>query len=314
MSYVGTLFLYFKPIFMIPNEVLSQQMHVKPLKEGEIAVFKLIGAGEIDPTTKRPRTKSFYNIQGEEDVFDRFAKKIVRIANVVGYTPISKDGETKYIPRSEDIIVDYTNTFQCTHQNQETYQFLMRSNKNAKNPYADPNVEKTFYLANSNTVARETNDLDSILINIESVVMTANQDQMKPVFREILPQVDFDKLGTQQMRARLRSMVKSGYHQARRVGKALKIQSTQVKDIQNMINIYDARDARYLLWDEDKNQWFFNDNAVTPIMEVDRDLEPVLALASFLKTKKGEEISRALVMLMENKINIEKAAKSAVDA
>lgn len=125
------------------NEVLSKEMRIKPLKEGEKAVFKLLNAFTLEKGREEPTCPEVVQISDKEFVWDPFAGQNVMIGNVVGVKAvreaggaikINEQGAAMMIPETKK--PEFIKGF-CTlsHMESDQYAFMMRSKKNKDNIY-----------------------------------------------------------------------------------------------------------------------------------------------------------------------------------
>ena len=69
------------------NQVLSPIMQVKPLEEGQVAIYRLQGSGKLHPKTKRPMNPSGLTLKGKTVVLDKQTRSPVTLLNVAAYDP-----------------------------------------------------------------------------------------------------------------------------------------------------------------------------------------------------------------------------------
>lgn len=120
------------------NEILSKEMRVEPLKEGETREFVLIRAGIFSPNTNKPAIPRGHLLPGQAPVVDPF-DKITRtklIQNVVAWDPITKPGEkTTFNPIIQPVNFPSTGRLIVTSDQPDLYAFLVRHPKNRDNPF-----------------------------------------------------------------------------------------------------------------------------------------------------------------------------------
>lgn len=129
------------------NEVLSKEMRVPPLKEGEKAVFRLKNAFTLEKGRDEPTCPEVVQLSDKEFIWDPFANngtgQMVMIGNVVGVKAVreagggiklSDQGAVMMIPETKkpEFIKGY-----CTlsHMDNDQYAFMMRSKKCVDNIY-----------------------------------------------------------------------------------------------------------------------------------------------------------------------------------
>lgn len=129
------------------NEVLSPEMHIKPLKDGEKATFRLLNAFVKEKGREEPTCPEVVKLSDKEFVWDPFANKkngqMVLIGNVVGVKAIrdagggvriNDQGAPMMAPETKkpEFIRGYLTV---SHLDNDQYAFLMRSKKCKDNIY-----------------------------------------------------------------------------------------------------------------------------------------------------------------------------------
>lgn len=135
---------------------LSKKLQVPPLKDGEVAVFRLTNAFLKDPTREEPSCPEVVQLTGVEQINDpgeEGAARSKKIATVVKeYKAIGKNGQVKPI---YEPLVFIRGEMRISSAEQAKYAFAMRSKKNTSNRFrklmgAGPKDElNTFYLLGS---------------------------------------------------------------------------------------------------------------------------------------------------------------------
>lgn len=146
------------------NEILSSDLQVQPLKEGEVKIFRLAIFGKVDPATGQPIRKPGYTMAGYDTIKDKTGSRT--IMNIISHNPVKlASGETKMDPVAGYVYFDHTATIICTSDDQNKYFFLKRSNKNADNPFRDGRKTAVFYEVN------ETRDVNIEKMTFEYKIM-----------------------------------------------------------------------------------------------------------------------------------------------
>lgn len=119
------------------NQVLSKEMHVPPLKEGEKAVFRLLNAFTKEKGREEPTCPEVHLMSDKEMVWDPFQGKMIMIGNVTGVRAVrepgggikhNEAGAVMMIPETSK--VEFIKGYKtCSHEESGTYQYLMRSKK-----------------------------------------------------------------------------------------------------------------------------------------------------------------------------------------
>lgn len=121
---------------MIPNETLSEELKVQPLKEGEVAWFKLVNAFKKAHDREGVNVPEVYLTSDRQYVRDPFKNKRVTIGNVISTE--DKEGAngqmfTKKITKGVEFLRGIT---RVRADEFETFQYLMRRKDNESNTYA----------------------------------------------------------------------------------------------------------------------------------------------------------------------------------
>lgn len=118
------------------NEVVSKELQIEPLKEGQIKEFMLVNAGVFDPSSNRVVSPQGWGTPGQCMIKDPGDKKnpTKLILNVDGYEPVrGQNGITFMNPIVKYLRFDATGRKVCTHENNNEYFFLKLHNKNRDN-------------------------------------------------------------------------------------------------------------------------------------------------------------------------------------
>lgn len=187
------------------NDILSDRLKVKPLKDGETVEYRLIKADEIDrarvsdqfePGAGRSLTVSVGDnwLAEKENIIDPFAVKNPdgtfssrrkMIMNIISASPNKlPSGETKMEPILDKLKFDDGKIF-CNNDNFETYIFCERSNKNISNSFRDKRVRALFYRIERGDIhIKKVNDWD-LRYDAMSIVKFASQAELKAMFQKV---------------------------------------------------------------------------------------------------------------------------------
>lgn len=120
---------------------VSDKIAPKPIPQGQVKKFKLIGAGAIDPATGLPAFNAGAVFPGTTTIYDSGfpgGGRPVTIKNIVGETVnTDKDGRQTPVEIIEDIEFDGHGMIYVNHMQPNLYLLLSRSDNCGTNPYRD---------------------------------------------------------------------------------------------------------------------------------------------------------------------------------
>lgn len=128
------------------NEIVSKPLRVEPLKQGQVAEFRLVGSGIVSPQTGKPAVSQGYIRQGRCRILDKYdnvnpEKEIYHVISTKTYREHGKSFTEPVIGSvifgKGPLILDYT-------QN-NTYMYLKLDNKNRDNKNRRPGSETIYY-------------------------------------------------------------------------------------------------------------------------------------------------------------------------
>jgi len=124
---------------------LSNRLKVKPLKEGEVKIFKLVNSGKIDPVTGKASVNSGGSFVGHFTIYDRFEENASlrrkTLKNVVTTETRIDDKGKEYV---KEIIanIEFNSNGLCIVKPEEYNKLVVmtRANENLSNKYRNPSV------------------------------------------------------------------------------------------------------------------------------------------------------------------------------
>lgn len=128
---------------MTPNQTLSKQLEVTPLKPDEVATFVLVSVAKKEIGRDEPTTPWRVQLSGKQNVTDHYDGNMRKtIANVVGSLPITENGRPRIdekgrpmmMPEVKGVIFEH-GFVKITSEYNNTYQYLMRRLDNQSNPF-----------------------------------------------------------------------------------------------------------------------------------------------------------------------------------
>jgi hypothetical protein len=294
---------------MLVNEVLSEIYHVKPLPEGEVAVYKLIKADQDDPsrtdtsTGKKSKCSPTYYLAGKRTIIDKQNKNTsVVIGNV---TEIEQrkmpDGKTIAIPVVSDCEFS-KGILTVTSDEQATYQFLERINENKDNPFRKSTHKALFYRVNNRKAAlkdleshslitdallwirgADVKELQSICANIEGY--SINLDLPYEVIKKQLSDIALKDPA---------SIVRASDH------KMAKIKLQALDSIRYQLIMFDEGDA------SSPRKWFWADGSQDDICVVEIGEDKLDALVTYFTTDEGRKRYKKLVEQLKRILSVQR--------
>ncbi len=160
------------------NEVLSKEMRVNPLKEGETAIFRLHSANKLgnkftEDGLRVPINRQVHQIPGIDIVYDPIKGTRVKIGNVTSEELVTKDNKTTFEPIVEPIWIE-NGEITLNHRQNDTYFFLMRHNDNSTNPFRDHTKKAEFYLVDH--VAEKNEKISYDAIEDDAIILLKEAD------------------------------------------------------------------------------------------------------------------------------------------
>jgi hypothetical protein len=144
------------------NEILSDELKVTPLREGERVEFRLVLFGQYSPILEGPNAPAGRGLAARCDILDPFDKKnpVKQIMNIKSLRPIMTMGQqTGYEPLGEMIMFPASGGIICGHNDNNKYMYLKRHNKNRDNPWRNRLKEAVFFEVNEQKEMKKANDL-----------------------------------------------------------------------------------------------------------------------------------------------------------
>lgn len=276
------------------NEVVSEPLRIKPLQEGETAVFRLVRAGVYDPATQRPATPQGHILPGQCNIRDPYDKNAPEklILNITGYKPISRPGETTiFDPEFEAVRFDRSSEIVCTSEKNNTYFFLKLHNKNRDNKNRKPSAEVVFYEKNDEKELQLSNHSWKYEITASNLLINMTAEEASAIAKAI----NEDKtlgiaINPEGKEDRLRAELVTALKQNPR--KFIQLSGDPRGTAEIMVD--EAIDDGSIMFDDsDKRQWFWKraafEKGAVNICKVEEGNKPVPALVDFLMGKDGSK-------------------------
>jgi hypothetical protein len=283
---------------MFIQNTLSARLKVKPLKEGEVKIFKLVGNGKIDHATGQARYNSGGHFTGIFTIYDKFEteaskkKKILR--NVTGTAVVEKDGKETLEEVVSDIEFNNRGIRVVKHDEYATLVCLTRANENASNPFRDKSKPAIWEEMSPAETKKELLDNMAVAFKAESYARTADIRDLQALAKKL------SATGVKELMVSSDKKADELRHDlifiSRKYPKEL-LRNSKDKEMKLKIIIDDAIKLFLLDFDEDKKEWIWCVDSST-IVAVPAGTEPVAELVDHL-TKNKESNQRLISSVNE---------------
>ena len=282
------------------NEILSKELQVKPLTRGEVAVYKVLGAGEEIPNMvyddgTHVRTSPRLGMVGESTIIDPFDQQRPNktITHALSTRPLRlPDGTIQQEEVIERINFNDSGFLTIGFERMPTYYFLERCNENIDNPHRDLRRPALFGRVQANQRARKDLDIKYEEYEALSMVMEGNIDEIK-LMASHLPEgmkIDLDNPI---------DSIKMDLIRVAEKDPRLLIMASSNKDAKRLIQFRDALKFQILVWDDKLREWYLNKpGGLQKICEVDIGVDKYERLLEVTKEKDNIRYYQQLVMLL----------------
>jgi hypothetical protein len=278
--------------------MLSPRLKVKPLKEGSVKIFKLVGNGKIDHATGQARYNSGGHFAGYVTIYDPFdtdvanRKKILK--NVTGSNPVIKDGKETLEEVVSDIEFNRQGICVVKHDEYPKLVLLTRANENLSIPFRDKSKPAVWEEMNPAESRKDILNNMDLAYKAESYARTADIKDLQVTAKKLTATgvkemaVSFDKR-SDDLRHDLIII-------SRKFPKEV-LRNSKDKEMKMKIIIDDAVKLFILDFDEDKKEWVWCVDSTT-IVAVPAGTEPLAELVDHL-TKNKESNQRLISAVNE---------------
>jgi hypothetical protein len=289
---------------MQPNKVLSKEMHVKNLRDGEVAIYQLIGAGEISPNRKTQDDDPVYKNPSWQSsrttmVRDIETGDVVMIGNVTGKRPNPAKTKNNNEPEFIDLLspMKFVNGFlRLTHLDNPTFQYAERHNANQSNPFRDESKKARYFRVDPKRQAIADNARREILADALSWVMTCDKKEIEAINKQ-LP--DGFKLN---MDDHMEVIVGKLFDYTQKDPVTVMKASGDKKTIAK-ITVLEAEKYQIIIWDNDNRTWFFNDEKMEEIHKVPIGKNRVDGLVESFGTPDGHKYYLRVITRLKKFLN-----------
>lgn len=285
---------------LVPNQVLSKELHVKPLREGEVAVYKMCASDELDLSRQDEETGKFrnkspgYTLAKKYSVYDPKQGRRVIIGNVVGVQHEEMlDKSLRTVETCASVRFELGKNLTITHLSNDTFQFLERLDQNRDNPFRNPKKKAMFYRVSEKRQAQDKNYKSLVLTDALNWIAKIDAVEMKVINTKLPDGIKMDlNLDWEILKAKLFDMTLADPVM---IMKASSDIHTKYK-----IQVMDAAKYQIILFDEGDaakpRAWYFNRGEDVPkICDVEVGKNKVEALADHFK-KDGAGMYKKVIM------------------
>lgn len=268
------------------NKVLSKEMHVKPLAEGELATFELINANKFtnkssEDGRKLPTNPAVFQITEMDVIYDPVKKTNVQIGNVTSETPITEGGKTRFDPVLKPVWIE-DGFITLDHTQNDTYAYMMRINENINNKYRDPKRKATIRLVDAVAEKNARISYDILEDDAIMIVKEGGITDLKAIAAGIKGplQGKVNQEGTiDEIRFDLRQIIRRGNPEA--ILKASKSNAAKLK-----VQIVEAEKWNIISRGPNRTWVDFHDKKITQIKGEETMLD---GMVKFFTSKEGKE-------------------------
>jgi hypothetical protein len=177
------------------NKIVSEPMKVKPLKHGQVAIYKLCDAdtvdrSRVDEVTGQPRSaQPRYSLYGKGvNILDPVKGKRYLLVNYDGVKfETNPDGSQKQVPNCKRVHFERNGTFSVDATHEGTYIFMERHPRNRDNPYRDRTKKPIFYRVNNAKVVSGENEKFIIMADTMNHIMKADLTELQTIYQNLDP-------------------------------------------------------------------------------------------------------------------------------
>lgn len=280
------------------NEILSKELQVKPLVRGDVAIYKVIGAGQPmpnmqyedgSPVLSTPRL----SMVGESTIIDPFdpTKPNKTITNAARTKPIrTADGLVRQEEILQQVKFDSSGFLFVKYEDMHLYYFLERCNENSDNPYRRKNTKPLFERVKSNKKAIKDLDAKTEAYEALAMIMEGAIDELKTIATQLPDgmKVNLDNpLDTIKM-----DLIRAAEKNPRAV-----IMASGNKDAKRLIQYRDAHKYGVLVWDDKLREWYINKpSGLEKICEVPIGVDK---FSELLKVTKDKEMAKYYSLIVQ---------------
>lgn len=258
------------------NEVLSSPMWVPPLRDDQVAVYKLIEADKKDPTHVDDRSgapqnqKPGYQLVGRKRIYDRFAKRTVIIWNRITEKKTSSSLGEITTKRAAPVRFLSDKLVYVQPSEPETYAFLERCDENKDNPFRNSKVKAKYYRVDHKKKMK--NEMENNYFQFEAqewVMRKASFKDLCAAGVKINEYLNENKIRTEfnnEDAAFGNDLIKRELYALAAKDPELVIRASTDKASKLKLQIHDAEKFMVVFFDDRTKSWYLNENPVPPVI------------------------------------------------
>lgn len=289
------------------NRLVSEPLKVAELKEGESAIYKLIVADYKDLSRRDQKDNPLLSNPGRRmnhssKIWDPIKRKRVTIRNIVGYETINtENGERDKVILERIFFKGGVKS--VTPDQLETYAFLERTNGNRDNPFRDRSKKAVYYRVNPVRMAIRDMENDLLLLDALNYVSKADFITLKAMFKSM------DKTAKSEIDASTFETLKRGIFKYAQKNPILAMKASENNEAKLKIQIMEAEHFNVIKFDEGddaigaKRTWFFIDEKMSTICEVELAVHKIDGLIEHFKTDEGKVSYRLITDRLKTVLN-----------
>lgn len=176
------------------NDVVSPELQVTVLEEGQTATYKLCDVdlkdlSHIDEASGKPKNCApRRSMLPKATITDPFTKRRVIIQNITGTEiKMGPDDLPREVPKIERLNFPRTGALTVTYEHPGTYSFLERHPRNRDNPFRDKSKLPLFYRVNAKRKA--ITEMENIYLKSDALewVKKADLTELKAIYQKLDP-------------------------------------------------------------------------------------------------------------------------------
>lgn len=289
------------------NDIVSPPMRVNPLKDGQVAIYKLCDAdtfdrSRVDEETGQPKAaQPRFSLYGKGiNIFDPIKKKRFILQNVAGIKhEMLPDQTQKEVPVTKRVHFERNSTFSVDSTREGTYIFMERHPRNRDNPFRDKTKKPIFYRVSNNKIVNADNEKFMIMADTMAHIRDADFTELRAIHEGL------DATYKREVNANSFETLKRDLYKLAQKDPVTVMRCSSNKDVKMKIQLMDAEFYRIITFldnseDADSNRaWIYADGE--KICNIPIDQTKIEGLILFFEEKKEEGIAHYRKIIAELK-------------
>lgn len=289
------------------NGIVSEAMRVKPLKEGQSALYKLcdcdtVDRSRVDEETGQPKqAQPRYSLYGAGiNIFDRFTGKRHILQNVTGIKyETMPDRTQREVPEITRVHFERNGTKSVNYTQEGTYIFMERHPRNRDNPFRDKTKKPIFYRVSNNKVVNADNERFMIMADTMDHIKNADLAELKAIYEAL------DPTAKRSVNANNFDILKRDLYQMAQKDPIAIMRCSSNKEVKMKIQLMDAEFYNIITFLENSEEagsnraWIYADGK--KICNIDIATNKVEGLIQFFENKKEEGVAEYRKILAQLK-------------